>query len=257
MNQAQEIGAVALRANQRALETMANNIANMNTPAFKRTDLVYAEVAGDAPQALTNAASLSLAAEALPGGVRVAQRQMVSTPGELRPSGNALDVAIEGRGFIQLMGPEGQTLLWRGGRLEVNREGYLAAAGHAALQAMIAVPDDATALTVGRDGVVSATDADGQALELGQINLVRVDSDADLERTGAGLFVAKDEARVTETTPGEDGSGVLAQQMIEASNVDFSAAMIELLMVQRAYAASAQIVQAGDQLASIANNLKR
>lgn len=257
MNGAFEVGAVTLRANQRALEAMANNIANMNTPAFKRADVIYAEVAGDPPQTLTNASSLASAQEALPGGVRIAERRMISAQGELRPSSNALDIALEGRGFIQLMGPEGQTLLWRGGRLEVNRDGYLAMAGGAALRALIAVPDDSAGLTIDRDGTVSARGADGQVSELGRIAVVRVDSDADLDRVGAGLFVAKDDSRVTETAAGEDGSAAIAQGMVEESNVDFSAAMIQLLMIQRAYAASAQIVQAGDQLASIANNLKR
>jgi flagellar basal-body rod protein FlgG len=256
VNGAFELGAVTLRANQRALETMANNIANMNTPAYKRADVIYAEVAGDAPGAINTAQSLDLAAQAMPGGVRVAERQMFSAQGELRSSSNALDIAIDGRGFIELMGAEGQTVLWRGGRLEVNRDGYLAAPG-GALRAMIAVPEDAADLKIDRDGKISATTSDNQAIELGQLSLVRVDNNADLERTGSGLLVTHEDARVVETAPGEDGSGTIAQGMLEGSNVDFSAAMVELLMVQRAYAASAQIVQAADQLASISNNLKR
>lgn len=257
MNGAFEVGAVTLRANQRALEAMANNIANMNTPAFKRADVIYAEVVGDPPQTPTNAASFTATQVPLSGGVRVAERQMMSAQGELRPSGNTLDIALQGRGFIQLMGPEGQTMLWRGGRLEVNRDGYLAAAGGAALRALIAVPEDSTDLTIDRNGTVSAKGADGQVSELGQINIVRLDSDADVDRAGAGLFVAKEDSRIVETAAGEDGSGTIEQGMVEESNVDFSAAMIQLLMIQRAYAASAQIVQAGDQLASITNNLKR
>lgn len=255
MNGAFEVGAVTLRANQRALETMANNIANMNTPAFKRSDLVYAEVAGDVARR-DSTVTLDQGQAAMSGGVRFAERQTIGTQGELRSTGNPLDVAIEGRGFIQLMGPEGQTLLWRGGRLQVDREGYLAADG-GALRALIAVPDDATDLAIDRDGTVSARTGDEQVVELGQINVVRIDNDASLTRAGAGLFIADEDTRVVETAPGEDGSGTIRQAMVEGSNVDLSTSMVELLMVQRAYAASAQIVQAADQLASIANNLKR
>ena len=256
MNGAFEVGAVALRGQQRALETMANNIANVNTPAFKRTDVVYSEIVGNAATGLADANAMPLAVAELPGGVRVSARDMISAQGELRTTGNALDLAIEGRGFVELMGPEGQTLLWRGGRLSVNRDGYLSADG-GALKSLISVPGDATDLRIDREGMVSVTTADGEALDLGQIGLVRLDSDAGLERVGAGMYRVSEDGRVTDATPGGDGAGAFSQGMLEGSNVDFSAAMIEMLMIQRAYAASAQIVQSADQLASITNNLKR
>lgn len=256
MNQALEVAAVSLRAQQRALETMANNIANVNTPAFKRSDVLFAEVVGSGPAPLTRAEELARSPIAQSGGVHFAARDMISLQGEMRPTGNTLDIAIDGRGFIELAGPDGQTWLWRGGRLSVNRDGYLAADG-SVLQSLIAVPDDASELTIGRDGVVAAKTADGEAIELGQIMLVRVDSDTSLERARPGIYRAADDARIVDAVAGEDGTGTIEQGMAEESNVDFSAAMVQLLMIQRAYAANAQVIQAADQISSLTNNLKR
>lgn len=256
MNEALEVAAVSLRAQQRALEMMANNIANVNTPAFKRSDLVFAEVVGTPPPPLTQAEALARGPMPRSGGVRLDAREMISLQGELRPTGNQLDIAIDGRGFIELAAPGGETLLWRGGRLTVNRDGYLAADG-GVLQSLVAIPDDAAELLIGRDGVVVARTAEGEELELGQIMLVRVDGDASLERAEPGLYRASGDARVFDAVAGEDGAGVFAQGMMEESNVDFSAAMVQLLMIQRAYAANSQVVQTADQIAALANNLKR
>jgi flagellar basal-body rod protein FlgG len=256
MNGAFEIGAVALRAQQSALETMANNIANVNTPAFKRADVVYSEVVANSATADAMTANLPDGRAYSPGGVRMLARDMISTQGELRGTANAMDLAIEGKGFIEMLGPEGRTMLWRGGRLEVNRDGLLTAQG-VPLKAMITVPDDAQTLTIDRNGTVAVITEGGEKLEIGQIGLVKLEGEIGLERMGSGLFVASEDSRVLDAIPGEDGAGEFAQGMLEGSNVDFSASMIEMLMIQRAYAASAQIIQAADQVSSITNNLKR
>ena len=257
MNSAYEVGAVSLRAQQRALETMANNIANVNTPGFKRAEIAYSQILAQGDAQAPVSQSEALARPILGGGVRMTVRETASLQGELRQTGQMLDVAIDGRGFVELMGPEGQSLLWRGGRLTVNRDGYLADADGIALRAAIIVPDDATALNIARDGVVTALAGQGEAVELGQITLVRAESDASLTPLAGGRYALEQDARVIEGVPGEEGNGVLMQGMIEESNVDFAVSMVELLTIQRAYAASAQIVQAADQIAGIANNLKR
>jgi len=257
MNGAFEIGKVALRSQQRALETTANNIANVNTPGFKRAEVIFSEVIADGAAPTTRVEDLARAGFARSGGVRVDTRNAISAQGELRQTGEMLDVAIEGPGFIELLGPEGQVWLWRGGRLSINRDGYLAGPQDLALKALISIPDDATGIAIDRSGVVVAQTADEGQVELGQITLVRVESDAGVERVDGGVFRAASEARTVEDIPGEAGAGTIAQGMVEESNVDFSEAMIELLMIQRAYAASAQIVQSADQISSITNNLKR
>lgn len=254
MNGAFEVGAAALRAEQRALEIHANNVANVNTPSFKRTDPRFAEVLARNADESNSARTRSLPAS---GGVRVVAAEMLFAQGTLKPTGNSLDLAIEGLGLIELMGPGGNTLLWRGGRLRVNDDGLLATAEGMPLRAGVIVPTDAEALAIAPDGVVTALTSTGEPVEIGQIALVRTDNEASVERLDNGLYRAIDGARVTDARPGEDGAGTLVQGSVEQSNVELSAEMVSMLMVQRAFAANAQIVQAADQLASITNGLKR
>lgn len=254
MNGAFEVGAAALRAEQRALEMHANNVANVNTPSFKRTDPRFAEVLArtaegtDAPPTGPMPAS---------GGVRVVPNEMLFTQGALKASGNMLDLAIDGLGMIELMGPGGSTLLWRGGRLRVNDDGLLATADGMPLRAGVIVPGDTEGLAIATDGVVTAQTSTGEAVEIGQIGLVRTDNEAGLERLDNGLYRALDGTRLSDARPGEDGAGTLAQGSVEQSNVELTAEMVAMLTVQRAFAANAQMVQAADQLASITNGLKR
>ncbi len=256
MNSAFEVGAAALRAQQRAMEIHANNVANVNTPTFKRSDARYSEALAEAA-ASADAAGAAAQRSPLGGsGVRVVQEQVLFAQGELRATGNPLDLGIDGRGMIELIGPGRATLLWRGGALRVNEDGLLATAEGMPLRAGIVVPQDAESLAIAPDGLVSVSTSGGETIEIGQIDLVRVDYPAALERLDNGLFRPVPEARLTDARPGEDGTGMLSQGSIEESNVSLTQEMVQMLLVQRAYAASAQIVQAADQIAAITNNLK-
>ena len=255
MNGAFEVGAAALKAQQRALEIHANNVANVNTPAFKRVDARFSEVL--ARQGEGTGTGDAAAGVSPFGGVRVVPGEMLFTPGDMRPSGNPLDLAVAGRGLIEVSGPGGQNMLWRGGRLRVEDDGLLATVDGYALRADIVVPADAEALTIGADGVVSMRSSGGETVEIGQIGLVVSDREDAFERLDSGYYRAADDARLSDARPGEDGAGTLAQGSVEQSNVELAAEMIAMLTVQRAFAADAQILQAADQLASITNNLRR
>jgi flagellar basal-body rod protein FlgG len=254
MSDAFHVGAVALQTQQQALEALANNIANVNTAGFKRSEVRYADV-------VVRRADASPAAEGereSVAGVLLDTQLMLNEQGELQRTGRSMDLAIEGAGFLELLGPAGKTLLWRGGALKVNEDGLLATDKGLALRAGITVPRDATAIEIGSDGMVRATVADTpEPVELGQIQLVRIDDPASLVRLDGGLYQAAEDASLAETQPGEDGAGLLVQGAIERSNVALTDEMVQLMMVQRAYAANAQIVQAADQLMGIANGLRR
>lgn len=256
MNGAMDIGAVSLRAQQRALDAIANNLANVNTPAYKRVDADFSAVLAQQLPAVSETERLASTDYLGSGGVRFSPRDMILAQGEVRTTGNPLDLAIEGAGFIELMGPDGRSLLWRGGRLKILDDGQLAGGGYA-LRAGIAIPDDATNLTITAGGIVKADLPEQEAAELGQITLVQVSSDGELERLDGGLYSPVETARIVDARPGEDGAGTFVQGQIEGSNVELTQEMVSLLTVQRAFAASAQIVQAADQLAGILNNLKR
>ena len=258
MNGAFEIGAVALRADQKALELVANNIANVNTPAFKRSDARFAAILANQVQPDgTLAIAATADAAALNGGVRLAPHAMLFAQGELRPTGNAMDLAIDGQGFIELMGPAGQTLLWRGGTLRVDEDGALATREGLPLRAGITVPADTTSLTITAEGVVKAGTSSGETVELGQIALVRAEHEGALEQMDGGLLRLTDDARLRDAVPGEDGAGLFVQGSLEGSNVTLTDEMVQLLMIQRAFAANAQALQTADQLAAITNNLKK
>lgn len=255
MSDAFNVGAVGLQTQQQALDGIANNIANVNTPAFKRSQLRFADMV--ASRTDIEAAEAARLRDTL-AGVTLDAQFMINEQGELERTGQAMDLAIEGKGFIELMGPGGQTLLWRGGGLRINEDGLLATAGGLALRASITVPADAGALEIGSDGVVRATLPEGvDPVELGQIQLVRIDDASAVDRLDGGLYRLRDGAAPNEAQPGEDGAGTLVQGAIERSNVSLTNEMVRLMLVQRAYAANAQILQAADQMMGIANGLRR
>lgn len=257
MNGAFYIGATGLDAQQRALDVVANNIANINTSGFKRSavrfsDMVAVAEPADAsdPQALTQGNS--------PIGAAATKVSRIWSQGDLRQTGQQMDVAIDGDGFIEMLGPNGQAWLWRGGGLKVNADGYLAAADGTILHAMVSVPKGASALAIARDGTVTATvEGENAPVDVGQIQLVMVKDKDSLESVGGGYYRVADEASLATVMPEEEGAGAFVQGALESANVQLSDEMVTLLLLQRAYAANAQVVQAGDQLMSILNNLRR
>lgn len=243
MNGAFSIGATGLRAQERALNITANNIANMNTPGFKRSAVRFSELMGVGRSAA--------------GGVSALEAAPVFAQGELRTTGNALDVAIDGDGFIEVLGADARPLLWRGGTLSIGVDGLLSTADGLPLRAMITVPEGADALTISGDGMVAAVLAgDKTPTELGRIDLQRVSDLTGLKALGGGLYKSSGTDRAA-FAAGEEGVGVFVQRSIEGANVTLSNEMVMLMLMQRAYAASAQALQAGDQLMGIANGLRR
>ncbi|WCM27293.1 flagellar hook basal-body protein [Sphingomonas sp. QA11] len=256
MNGAFYISSVGLQSQQRALDVIAGNIANVNTPAFKRSQVRFSEVLAmrsdpDVPRADLDNTALATS------GVRADSVAMMNEPGTMQVTGSSMDVAIEGQGFIELMGPNGQTLLWRGGTMKVGEDGLLSAVNGMALKAAITIPDDTSAITIAADGVVRARTGEASPVEVGQIALVKVSDPAMLQQLDGGLYRANDGARLVDAQAGEDGTGMLVQGSIERSNVEMTTEMVQLMLVQRAYAANAQLIQAADQLMSIANSLRR
>ena len=255
MNGVFYIGATGLDAQQTAVDIVANNVTNMNTNAYKRSTVSFSEMLVAPAQAGSRQdASAGLA------GVNVSASLRDFNPAQLHPTGNAMDVAIRGAGFIPLShSGTGHATLWRGGTLHVDTDGYLAAPDGSPLEAMISVPRDVTSLTILPTGEVQAQ-VPGQAdlLSIGQIDLVSVDDPAKLVATGNGIY-SLDEGSTTLSSirPGDENDVTIAQGFGEASNVQLSDELVNLMVYQRAYAANARLVQVGDELMSIANGLKR
>jgi flagellar basal-body rod protein FlgG len=252
MNGAFYIGAIGLQSQQRALDVIANNIANINTPGFKRSEVRFMEL-------------MSVAAAGQPGGADAMEGVMseasapVFTQGELRTTGKAMDVAIEGDGFLELQGTDGKTWLWRGGTLAINADGFLGSASTGmTLKAMIAVPREATSIAIDRNGAVRAIVREGDAgEEIGRLEVVRARDGALGAGAGGGLYEVESASDLMAAAPGEDGAGMIVQGALEGSNVLLAEQMVALMMMQRAFAANAQVLQAGDQLMAVANGLRR
>lgn len=257
MNGAFYIGATGLQAQQRALDVVANNIANMNTPAFKRSEVRFSELLST----MSSQINTPLVESAMPptaAGVMMDSAGSVFEQGALRPTGKPLDIAINGQGFIELLGADGRTVLWRGGTLKVNEDGLLTATTGLPLKAMITIPGDTQEIVIDQGGVVRVRSADNPQLsEVGRIELAVTKNPSLLRHLGDGLYGVPADSDLISVLPTEEGAGSLVQGSIEASNVQLSDEMVTLLLMQRAFAANAQVVQAGDQLMAIANGLRR
>jgi flagellar basal-body rod protein FlgG len=242
-----DVASTGLGAQQRAMEVIAHNVSNINTPGFKRSSVSYADVVA------------SMAGQGgSAGGVSASPSLVLNSQGELQQTGNRLDMAIDGPGFVELLGRDGQMIYWRGGTLEINRDGYLAGPDGMALRALIQIPSDARDLVIDSDGAVTALLGGGQErTELGRIGLVAIDTSDQVERMDGGLYKFTGVMLPEGRTPGEDGAGRLVQGAVELSTVDLNEEMVRMLIVQRAYAANAQVIQAADQFMSISNNLRR
>ena len=256
MNRAFYIGATGLQAQQQGLDVIANNITNINTTGFKRSAIRFAELL--APGSRNDEAQAS--AVALPetlSGVHAQSSARVLEQGKLVETGKQLDLAISGDGYIEVLGPGGQVWLWRGGTLRVNAEGNLETDDGLLLKALIDVPNDSTSLSIDRDGIVRSVRSDGSdPVELGRISLAMPRDSQALESVGSGYYAVGEGDDIETLIAGEDG-GVFVQGSLEASNVELTTEMVQLMMMQRAYGANAQVVQAGDQLMAIANGLRR
>ncbi len=257
VNGAFYIGAVGLDSQQRALDTLANNIANINTPTFKRSDMRFTEIMASRVNEL-DAPQLNRSEQTVPGGVVSEAEFLLFEQGQLQSTGRSTDLAINGPGFIELLGPSGQTYLWRGGSLKVNSDGQLAASNGMALRALITVPNDVSEVEINSSGEVRGVIAgDQQPVDLGQISLVRIDHASQLQRLDGGLYSLEDGVPIKEAVPGEDGIGLLVQGSIEGSNVALNEEMAQMMIVQRAFASNAQLLQAADQMMAITNSLRR
>lgn len=247
------IGATGLDAQGKAVETVANNISNINTAAYKRGTVSFSELISADPVTKDDAT------QRVAAGVMANPVLHVFAQGELRPTGDTMDLAIQGEGFLELAAGHGKTTLWRGGTLRIGSDGYLAAANGMPLAAMISVPSDAEGISISKTGQVMATLRNERTpVEIGQLDLAVPADLQQMESLGDGLYQLPDDTlALTRSAPGEERAGLLAQGFSEASNVKLADEMVSLMIYQRAYASNARLVQIGDELMNIANGLKR
>jgi flagellar basal-body rod protein FlgG len=261
------IGATGMQAQQLNVDTIANNLANVNTSGFKKgrvsfTDLVTRDTAPLQPATSADGGLEIGPLAALPrlgAGVGAANVSKVFDVGDLKQTGSAFDVAIQGEGFLEVAMADGSRAFTRGGTLKVNADGMLVTQSGYPLRPGITVPPDATSISIGADGHVRISVPNQAApVDAGQLEIARFMNPASLLAQGDDLY------RATEVSgepmpgkPGQDGVGTLAQGFLEGSNVKLVDELVNLMVAQRAYEASVKIVQASDEMLGMVNNLHR
>ncbi len=250
----------ALQTQQLAVDVIAHNLANLQTPGFKATvphfeDLAYQTVAPSGAF-LPERAGLPPAVW-LGSGVRLGQVLRQFTQGSIVPSGQPLAMAIQGEGFFAVELPDGTVAYTRAGDFQLDAEGRLVTPQGYRLLPGATVPPEATEVQVQPDGVVTAL-VGGQRQAVGEVQLVRFANPGGLLAVGQNLFRATAvSGPPTAGIPGQEGFGSIVGGAVEAANVDVTTQVTALLLAQRAYALSARAVQTLDEMLALATGLRR
>jgi flagellar basal-body rod protein FlgG len=259
MNQSLWVAKTGLDAQQTRMTVTSNNLANVNTTGFKRgraafEDLLYQQVRQ--PGAASSQQTQLPSGLATGTGVRVVATEKFFTQGNLLQTGNALDVAVNGRGFIQVLLPDGSPAYTRDGSFQVNAQGELVTASGYRVQPGITIPDGAQSLTIGTDGVVTAQLA-GQTAgqQIGTLQLSDFINPAGLQARGENLFIETAASGPAQTgTPGLNGLGTLVQGSLESSNVNVVEELITMIETQRAYEMNSKAISTTDEMLQYLNN---
>jgi flagellar basal-body rod protein FlgG len=253
MHSALYVSKTGLAAQDTQLTTISNNLANASTVGYKRDravfeDLIYQVTRQPGAQS-TEQTQLPSGLQ-LGTGVRVAGTQKQFTEGNLQVTDQALDVAISGRGFMQVLQPDGNIAYTRNGQLHLNGDGELVTANGLLIQPNIAVPQEASSITIGTDGTVSARiPGDPNPQVLGNIQLVDFVNPAGLQAIGSNMFLeTAASGDPIAGVPGENGLGQVMQGMLESSNVDIVEEMVNMITTQRAYEMNSKVVSTADQM---------
>jgi flagellar basal-body rod protein FlgG len=256
------IAASGMQAQQLNVDVISHNIANMNTTSYKRQraefqDMLYQNLERPGATSAASGAILPLGIQ-LGVGVRADAVGRITEQGGMSQTGNAYDLAINGRGFFQVTLPSGQTGYTRAGNLAVNADGQLVTSDGYPIEPAITVPQEATAVQVTRDGIVEATLA-GQtdAQQLGQLEIASFINPAGLEAIGDNMYLETPASgAATTATPGSPGLGTVMQGYLELSNVNAVEEISALIVAQRAYEMNARVITAADEMLQATTQLR-
>jgi flagellar basal-body rod protein FlgG len=256
------IAASGMEAQQLNVDVISHNIANMNTTAYKRQraefqDMLYQNLERPGSTSSASGAILPLGIQ-IGVGVRADAVGRIAEQGAVIQSSNTYDLAINGRGFLQVNLPSGQTAYTRAGNLAVNADGQLVTADGYAIQPAITIPAEATAVNITRDGLVEATLTNQvEPQQVGQLELAAFINPAGLEAIGDNLYLETPASGSPNTaTPGSPGFGTLMQGYLETSNVNAVEEISALIVAQRAYEMNARVVTAADEMLQAASQLR-
>ncbi len=261
MNQALWVAKTGLDAQQTRMAVVSNNLANVNTTGFKKgraafEDLMYQTVRQ--PGAQTSQQTQAPTGLMLGTGVRVAATEKLFTQGNMQPTNNPFDLAINGRGFFEVQLPDGSVGYTRDGSFKLDDQGQMVNNSGYLLQPGINIPDGAQSISIGADGTVSVKMAGEAATQqVGQLTVADFINVGGLQPIGDNLYTETAASGAPQAgAPGQSGLGLLAQGSLEASNVNVVEELVNMIETQRAYEMNSKAISTADQmLAYVSNNL--
>lgn len=256
--------ATGMESLESKLDVIANNMANVSTVGYKKDranfeDLFYRHSVLPGADDANSPSGVGISTGV---GTRVSSIQSNFEQGAMQETKRSLDVAIEGKGFLEITGPNGEQLFTRAGNLSLNQDGLLVAgSAHTGrvLEPQIQIPDDAIDIAISPTGVVSFRRANDTSFQqVATIQLNNFINPEGLLKMGENLYSATDASgQATPGDPGQNGFGVLRQNYLEASNVEPVRELIDLIQTQRNFELNSQVVQAGDEVMQLISNLRR
>ncbi|MGD8641251.1 MAG: flagellar basal-body rod protein FlgG [Gammaproteobacteria bacterium] len=259
MSESLYIAASGMHAQQLNIDVIANNLANVNTTAFKKSrvqfeDLMYREI--------TKANGLvgdEQNSHAVGVGTGVSNTSKEFSMGEIKQTQRPLDLAINGNGFYEVVLPDGSYGYTRSGSFHVDSDGYLASNDGYIVSPLVQIPADTEQVLINPDGTVKVqVSGEDELIETGRIELAKFVNPAGLNPMGDNLYIPTQQSGdALYSVPGRDGTGVVAQGFLESSNVTLVEELTNLILAQRAYEINSKVVQASDEMMSIVNNLRR
>ncbi|MCW8901285.1 MAG: flagellar basal-body rod protein FlgG [Gammaproteobacteria bacterium] len=259
MSQSLWIAKTGLEGQQNRLSVISNNLANVNTTGFKRAravfeDLLYQnlrQAGGQSSQETELPTGLSLGT-----GVRTVATQKLHTQGNLIQTNNTFDTAIQGKGFFQILKPNGDIAYTRNGEFQVNSTGQLVNSAGYRVQPDIIVPENSLSITIGSDGVVSVTQPGNPApAQVGVIQIADFVNPAGLQSIGGNLYSETGASGAPVVgNPDTNNLGSLIQGSVESSNVNVVEELVNMIETQRAYEMNSKAISTADQMLQYVNN---
>lgn len=256
------IASTGMSAQERNVEVISNNIANMRTTGFKRQraefeDLLYQQI-NRAGSSTSDQGTVVPAGLEIGSGVRTVSTPRVMSQGSINLTERELDVAIRGEGFFMINLPDGRTAYTRDGSFERDPDGTMVNSSGYSLDPGITIPGDATTVAISADGMVSAfVGNDSLPTQLGQLQLARFVNKSGLESLGDNMFVATAASGPAQVSvPASNGTGNLLQNSLEMANVNSVTEIADLIAAQRAYEMNARVISGADQMMQATSQLR-
>ncbi|MEY4652998.1 MAG: Flagellar basal-body rod protein FlgG [Pseudomonadota bacterium] len=252
------IAKTGLDAQQKRMSVISNNLANVNTTAFKRDraafeDALYQNLRQPGAQVAADAQSPT--GLMLGTGVRLVSTEKTHTQGSLVTTNNALDLAIQGDGFFQIAQADGTLAYTRDGNFKISATGQVVTTNGALLQPPITLPANVSNISIGRDGIVTAEVVAGGSQQIGQLQVARFVNPAGLQSMGQNLLKETQASGAPQVqAPGLGGTGQIQQGALEASNVNVVEEMVNMIETQRAYEINSKAISAVDGMLRYLNN---